>query len=110
MGRGRESGVSQGLAPSCLFLQRGQSQENKTPQERLGDRLLWGHGGPRKPQGEWAEPRVSLLGCCWGALLVAGGVTGWGARGRSRAARVALGRDLGQGGGRDVGSVPTRTP
>lgn len=35
MGRGRESGVSQGLGPSCLFLQRGQSQENKAPQERL---------------------------------------------------------------------------
>ena len=36
MGKGRESGISQGLAPSCLFLQRGQSQENKTPQEAAG--------------------------------------------------------------------------
>lgn len=36
MGKGRESGITQGLAPSCLFLQRGQSQENKTPQEVAG--------------------------------------------------------------------------
>ena len=110
MGRGRESVLSQGLAPSCLFLQRGQSQENKTPQGRLGDRLLWGHQGSQEATGRvggaWGEPPGVLLG----GIAGWGGVTGWGARVRSRAARVALGRDLGQGGGRGVSSVPTRTP
>lgn len=42
---------------------------------------------------------MSLLGCCWGALLVGGMSLVGGVCVRSRAARVAPGRDLGQGEG-----------
>lgn len=86
------------------------AKRTRLPRKRLGDRLLRGHGGPRKPQGEWAESGVSLLGCCrghcWlGACHWLGGVCEKsGSRGCPR-------KGPGSGrGGRDVGSVPTRTP
>lgn len=65
---GQEWGKGESLASSNV----DRAKRTRLPRKRLGDRLLRGHGGPRKPQGEWAESGVSLLGCCGGALLVGG--------------------------------------